>query len=121
MVTVAILYRVCLCVFITQPPSSSQQLSHSQQSQDSQQQVEHICCVLVQVSIVRRYIRRMGLPKCLGGEEVVCEDVLRMPCTALGGFWTEVRLSFVTFNYLICSQLGGYQDRDNLQQRYPEK
>ena len=26
------------------------------------------------------------------------EDVLRMPCTALGGFWTEVRLSFVTFN-----------------------
>ena len=26
------------------------------------------------------------------------EDVLRMPCTALGRFLTEVRLSFVTFN-----------------------
>ena len=45
----------------------------------------------------------MGLPKCLGGEEVVCEDVLRMPCTALGGFWTEVRLSFLTFNCIYFS------------------
>ena len=61
----------------------------------------------------------MGLTGCLGGETESMEDVLKMPCTALGRARQPDMI--IIQPLIISSELGGYQDRDNLQQCDPEE